>query len=46
MTSPKKIRIAIAGIGGIGGYIGGKLAHYYSDIKDIEIVFITRGEMA
>jgi 2-dehydropantoate 2-reductase len=46
MTSPKKTRIAIAGIGGIGGYIGGKLAYYYSDIEDIEIVFIARGEMA
>jgi 2-dehydropantoate 2-reductase len=41
-----KTRIAIAGIGGIGGYIGGKLAHHYSDIENVEIIFIARGEMA
>jgi 2-dehydropantoate 2-reductase len=46
MIKTKKTRIAIAGIGGIGGYIGGKLAHYYSNIENIEIVFIARGEMA
>lgn len=46
MTETKKTRIAIAGIGGIGGYIGGKLAHYYSNNENIEIVFIARGEMA
>lgn len=46
MTLHKNTRIAIAGLGGVGGYIGGKLAHYYSDIEDIEIVFIARGEMA
>lgn len=46
MTETKKTRIAIAGIGGIGGYIGGKLAIYYSTIENIEIVFIARGEMA
>lgn len=46
MIKTKKTRIAIAGIGGIGGYIGGKLAHYYSNIEDVEIVFIARGEMA
>ncbi len=45
-TTNKNTRIAIAGIGGIGGYIGGKLAHYYSDKDDVEIVFIARGEMA
>jgi len=46
MTTNKNTRIAIAGIGGIGGYIGGKLAHYYMDKDDVEIVFIARGEMA
>lgn len=46
MTVNKNTRIAIAGIGGIGGYIGGKLAHYYQDTDNIEIVFIARGEMA
>ncbi len=46
MENTKKTRIAIAGIGGIGGYIGGKLAHHYANNKDIEIIFIARGEMA
>ncbi|WP_293872584.1 2-dehydropantoate 2-reductase [Flavobacterium sp.] len=46
MIETKKTRIAIAGIGGIGGYIGGKLAHHYSNIENVEIVFIARGEMA
>ncbi len=46
MTETKKTRIAIVGIGGIGGYIGGKLAYHYSDKDDVEIVFIARGEMA
>jgi 2-dehydropantoate 2-reductase len=46
MTKHNKTRIAIAGIGGIGGYIGGKLAHHYSNIDNLEIVFIARGEMA
>lgn len=46
MIETKKTRIAIAGIGGIGGYIGGKIAHYYSNIENVEIVFIARGEMA
>jgi 2-dehydropantoate 2-reductase len=46
MIETKKTRIAIAGIGGIGGYIGGKLANHYSKIENIEIIFIARGEMA
>lgn len=46
MNNTKKTRIAIAGIGGIGGYIGGKLAHHYFNSKSIEIIFIARGEMA
>jgi len=46
MTSNKNTRIAIAGIGGIGGYIGGKLAHRYAGLDNIEIVFIARGAMA
>jgi 2-dehydropantoate 2-reductase len=46
MNNTKKTRIAIAGIGGIGGYIGGKLAHHYFNSKNIEIIFIARGEMA
>ena len=46
MIETRKTRIAVAGIGGIGGYIGGKLAHHYYNIKNVEIVFIARGEMA
>ncbi len=38
------MRIAILGIGGIGGFIGGKLAAYYRNSKDVEIIFIARGE--
>lgn len=45
MNLIKKTRIAIAGIGGIGGYIGGKLAHHYANNENIEIIFIARGEM-
>lgn len=32
------------GIGGVGGYIGGKLAVKYFQSKDFEIVFIARGD--
>lgn len=42
MTPPFKI--AILGIGGVGGYIGGKLAGHYKNSNDIEIIFIARGE--
>lgn len=40
----KKIRIAILGIGGVGGYFGGLLANKYSDSDEIEIIFIARGK--
>lgn len=43
MLENNKTRIAIAGIGGIGGYLGGKLAHYYENFENVDIVFITRG---
>ena len=38
------MKIAIVGIGGVGGYYGGLLAKYYSDDKDVEIIFIARGD--
>ena len=38
------IKIAIAGIGGVGGYFGGSLARYYENSKEVEIYFIARGE--
>ena len=34
-------RIAVVGIGGVGGYVGGKLAEHASE--NIEIIFIARG---
>lgn len=38
------MKIAIVGIGGVGGYYGGLLAKRYSDDEDIDIVFIARGD--
>jgi 2-dehydropantoate 2-reductase len=40
--SNKKKRIAIAGIGGVGGYYGGLLARLAEKRTDIEVVFISR----
>lgn len=37
------MRIAIVGIGGVGGYFGGKLAKAYSGGEKHEIIFIARG---
>jgi 2-dehydropantoate 2-reductase len=39
-----KFRIAIIGLGGVGGYLGVKLAAHYSGSNTIEINFISRGE--
>lgn len=41
-----KFRIAILGIGGVGGYFGGKLANYFAHSETVEIIFIARGENA
>ena len=38
------MRIAIVGIGGVGGYFGGKLAREYENSGQHEIIFIARGE--
>jgi len=38
------MRIAVVGIGGVGGYFGGKLARHYASRKGVEIIFIARGE--
>ncbi|MEJ2658244.1 MAG: 2-dehydropantoate 2-reductase [Desulfobacterales bacterium] len=38
------MKTAIVGIGGVGGYYGGMLAKEYSDDKNVEIVFIARGD--
>jgi 2-dehydropantoate 2-reductase len=37
------MKTAIVGIGGVGGYYGGLLAKLYADDKNVEIVFIARG---
>jgi len=37
-------RIAILGLGGVGGYFGGLLAKAYQKSEEIEIIFIARGE--
>jgi 2-dehydropantoate 2-reductase len=38
------MRIAVVGIGGVGGYYGGKLAQFYNPQSDMEVIFIARGE--
>ena len=38
------MRIAIIGIGGVGGYFGGKLARVFENSTEHEIIFIARGE--
>lgn len=38
------MKIAVMGIGGVGGYYGGLLARRYAGDRDVEIVFIARGE--
>ncbi len=42
----KKYRIGVLGIGGVGGYFGGKLASHFVDSNEVEIIFIARGENA
>jgi 2-dehydropantoate 2-reductase len=37
------MKIAISGIGGVGGYIGGLLAKEFANSADVEIYFISRG---
>ena len=38
------MKIAIVGIGGVGGYFGGKLAREYENSNQHEIIFIARGQ--
>lgn len=37
------MKILIVGIGGVGGFFGGKLAYQYRDSSDLEIFFLARG---
>ncbi len=40
----KKVKIVVAGIGGVGGYFGGLLAKKYENSDEIKICFLARGE--
>lgn len=40
----KSIRILVAGIGGVGGFFGGKLAHTFENHPCIQIVFLVRSK--
>ena len=39
-----KLKIVVAGIGGVGGYFGGLLAQKYVHDESVEVYFIARGE--
>jgi len=39
-----KVKLVVAGIGGVGGYFGGLLARKYQSSNDVEICFLARGE--
>lgn len=38
-----KYRIAVVGLGGVGGFIGGRLADQYGHGSEVEIIFVARG---
>jgi len=38
------MKIAVVGIGGVGGYFGGNLARHYTGKGEVEIVFVARGK--
>jgi 2-dehydropantoate 2-reductase len=40
----KKIKIVVAGIGGVGGFFGSLLANLFYNSKSVDICFIARGE--
>ncbi len=39
----EKFRIAVLGIGGVGGFFGGCLAAHFAGSDEVEIIFIARG---
>ncbi len=43
MIENSKFKIAVVGIGGVGGYVGGKLAARFENSEDVEIVLAARG---
>lgn len=44
MDEKSKFKIAVIGIGGVGGFVGGKLAARFAGSDDVEIAFVARGE--
>ena len=40
----KSMKIAVVGIGGVGGYYGGKLAHYWTSRANVKVIFVARGQ--
>lgn len=45
MTADKsKFKIAVVGVGGVGGFVGGKLAARFENSDRVEIVLLARGE--
>ena len=44
LVGGKPLKIAVIGIGGVGGYFGAKLAHKYVPTKEHSIFFLARGE--
>lgn len=44
MRDKSKFKIAVVGIGGVGGYVGGKLAARFADSEDVEIILAARGK--
>src|SRR6185436_17986282 len=46
MTQANKRTIAVLGIGGVGGYLGAKLAAAHTGSPSVRIVVIARGEHA
>lgn len=39
-----KTRILFAGMGGVGGYFGGVMAHHFQGSSELDITFLARGE--
>ena len=37
------MRVAVVGLGGVGGYLGGKLARKYAGSREHTVIFIARG---
>jgi len=44
MKKERRVKIALVGIGGVGGYYGGMLARKYEGSAEYDIFFIARGE--